>query len=68
MIGHSQVDTMSRSGQNRSNFKVGILDKKMVPIWLRFYSEFIGGIFSPVGGVQPLPPPKKKRSTMVYAV
>ena len=54
MLGHGQADTRSRSGQNRSYFKFGISGEKIVPIWFSFfYSEFIGAIFIPVGGLQP---------------
>ena len=53
MLGHSQVDTRSRSGQIKSICKVGISDKK----WCLSDSvsdyEFIGAIFIPVGGPQP---------------
>ena len=52
MIGHGQVDTMSRSGQHRSNFKVGISEKNGGYDSV-FYSELIGTTFVPVGGLQP---------------
>ena len=43
---------MSRSGQNRSNSKVGSSDKNWCHLIPFFYSEFIGAIFIPVGGLQ----------------
>ena len=50
MIGHGQVDTMSRPGQNRSNFLVGISEKNWCLSDSVFYSELIGNILTPVDG------------------
>ena len=69
MLGHGQVDTRSMSGQNRSNFQVGILDKN----WYLFDSSFF--ILSSLvlflflwcylGGLQH---PKNAFKKLVYAI
>ena len=65
MLGHGQVDTMSRPGQIRSNFKVCISEKNWSLSDFVFYSEFSGAIFIPVGGLQP---PQNGFKKMVYAI
>ena len=52
MLGHGQVDN-SRSGENRSNFNVGILDKNWCLADSVFDYEFIDAMFILVGGPQP---------------
>ena len=64
MLGHGQVDTRSRSGQNKSNFQA-CSSEKMVPIWFSFYYEFIDAICIHVGGLQP---PKNGFKKLAYAI
>ena len=65
MIGHGQVDTMSRSGQNRSNFKGGISETNWCLSDSVFYFELIDAVFIPVDGLQP---PQKWVKKLVYAI
>ena len=66
MLGHGQVDTRSRSGQNRSNFNVGISEKNWcLSDSVFFYSEFIGAIFISVGGPHNL---QKWIKQLVYTI